>query len=145
MVQGRVDASRKWKELIETILLGTKYGHCLSSNRADPCFYTGTIDGSPVLISRATDDLLVVSSSKSVYMKILWTMKGAGWAMHDKGLASFFFGIRFCHPMTGYPIDQAPQAKEIVASVLGKDWETKLQLCMVATSQLVLVWESRVT
>jgi hypothetical protein len=95
MVQGRVDESRKWKELIETILLGTKYGLCLSSNRADLCFYTGTIDGSPVLISRATDDLLV-SSSKSVYMKILSTMKGTGWAMHDKGLASFFFGIRFC-------------------------------------------------
>jgi hypothetical protein len=52
-------------------------------------------------------------------------MKGAGWSMHDKGIASFFFGIRICQSDAGISIDQAPQAKEIVASVLGKDWETK--------------------
>jgi hypothetical protein len=59
MVQGRVDASRKWQELIEKILMHSDHGLCLKSNRADPCFYTGTIAGSPVLLSRATDDLLV--------------------------------------------------------------------------------------
>jgi hypothetical protein len=111
IVQGHVDASRKWKEWIETILLEAKHGLCLSTNQADPCFYTGTIDGSPVLISRATDDLLVSSSSKSVYLKIFSTMKGAGWTMHDKDIASFCFGIRICQSGDGISIDQAPQAK----------------------------------
>jgi hypothetical protein len=126
MVQGRVDASRKWQELIERILMHKDHGLCLVSNRADPCFYTGTIDGSPVLISRATDDLLV-SSSRSVYLKILATMKTAGWKMHDKGLASFFFGIRISQSDDGISIDQSPYARELVGSVLGKDWDTKLQ------------------
>jgi hypothetical protein len=126
MVQGRVDASRKWQELIEKILMDTKYGLCLLANRADPCFYTGTIDGCPVLISRATDDLLV-SVSRTVYLKILPAMKGVGWTMYDKGLASFFFGIRICQSDDGISINQASYAKEIVASVFGKDWETKLQ------------------
>jgi hypothetical protein len=49
MVQGRVDASRKWQELIEKILLHKSHGLCVSPNRADPCFYTGLIDGTPVL------------------------------------------------------------------------------------------------
>jgi hypothetical protein len=59
-----------------------------SPNRADPCFYTGMIDGTPVLISRATDDLLVLAS-KTVYLKILTTMKTAGWKMHDKSCIVF--------------------------------------------------------
>jgi hypothetical protein len=96
------------------------HGLCLVSNRADPCFYTGMIDGSPVvLISQATDDLLI-SSSRTVYFKILATMKEAGWKMHRKGLASFFFGIRICQSDDGASIDQSPYAREIVASVLGK-------------------------
>ena len=123
MVQGRVDASRKWQELIEKILMHPAHSLCLKSNRADPCFYSGTIDGCPVLLSRATADLLV-SASKTVYLKILATMKGAGWKMHDKGLASFFFGIRICQSDDGISIDQAPYATEIVASVLGRDWAT---------------------
>jgi hypothetical protein len=93
MVEGCVDASRKWQELIEKILMHEDHGLCLISNQADPYFYTGMIDGSPVLISQATDYFLV-SSSRTVYFKILVTMKKAGWKMHDKGLASFFFGIR---------------------------------------------------
>jgi hypothetical protein len=126
MVQGRVDASRKWQELIEKILMHEDHDLCLKSNRADPCFYTGLIDGSPVLVGRATDDLLV-SASRTAYLKILATMKGAGWKMHDKELASFFFAIRICQSDYGVSIDQAPYATEIVASVLGKDWDRKLK------------------
>jgi hypothetical protein len=54
-------------------------------------------------------------------------MEGAGWTMHDKGLASFFLGIRIRQSDDGISIDQAPQAKEVDASVLGKDWETRLK------------------
>jgi hypothetical protein len=54
-------------------------------------------------------------------------MKAAGWKMHDKGLASFFFGIRICQSDDGISIDQAPCATEVVASVLGKDWSTRLK------------------
>jgi hypothetical protein len=54
-------------------------------------------------------------------------MEGAGWKMHDLGLASFFFGIRICQSDEGVSIDQASYAKEIVTSVLGKDWDTKLK------------------
>ena len=35
-------------------------------------------------------------------------------------------GIRICQSDDGVSIDQTPYAKEIVASVLGKDWDTKL-------------------
>ena len=48
-------------------------------------------------------------------------MKGAGWKTHDKGLASFFFGIRMCQSDNRILIVQAPCAIEIVASVLSKD------------------------
>jgi hypothetical protein len=126
MVQGRIDTSRKWKELIEKKLMHEYHDLCLVSIRSDPCFYTGMIDGSPVLISQATYDLLV-SLSRTVYFKILAAMKGAGWKMHDKGLASFFFGIRICQSDDGISIDQSPYAREIVGSVLGKDWDTKLK------------------
>ena len=54
-------------------------------------------------------------------------MKGAGWKMHDKGLASFFFGIRIHQSDDGIFIDQAPYATEIVAPVLRKDWATRLK------------------
>jgi hypothetical protein len=84
------------------------------------------IDDSPVLISQVTDDLLV-SASKTVYLKILAVMKNAGWQMHDKGRASFFFGIHICQSDDEVSIDQAPYAQEIMASVLGKDWDTKLK------------------
>jgi hypothetical protein len=119
MVQGRVDASRKWQELIGTILLQAKHGLGLVSNRADPCFYSGTINGSHLL----------VSVSNSVLFKDLATMQGAGWKMHDKGLTSFFFGIRICQTDDdGVSIDQAPYASELlVATVLGKDWPTDLK------------------
>ena len=83
MAQGRVGASRKWQELIEKILMHPDHGLCLNSNQTDPCFYSGTIDGSPVLLSRAIDDLLV-SVSNTFNLKILENMKGAGWKMHDK-------------------------------------------------------------
>jgi hypothetical protein len=83
------------------------------------------IDGSLVLLSRATDDLLI-SASKTVYLKILSAMKGAGWKMHDKGITSFFFRIHICQSDDGISIDEASYAKQIVASVLGKDWDTKL-------------------
>jgi hypothetical protein len=95
MVQGHIDASCKWQELIEKVLMHQDHGLCLQSNRADPCFYTGMIDSSPVVISRATNDLLV-STYCTVYLRILATMKGVGWKMNDKGIASFFFGIRNC-------------------------------------------------
>jgi hypothetical protein len=69
------------------------------------------IDGAPVLISRATDDLLV-SASRMVYLKIPSTMKDAGWKMHDKDLASFFFGIHICQSKDGVSIDQVPTLKK---------------------------------
>jgi hypothetical protein len=125
MVQGRVDTLCKRQELIEKILMHADYGLCLVGNRANPCFYTGTIDGSPILISRATHDLLV-SASRMAYLKILATMKSAVWKMHDKGLTSFFFGIRICQSDDGISFDQTPYAREIVGSLLGKDWDTKL-------------------
>jgi hypothetical protein len=50
MVQGWVYASRKWKELIENVLMRTYHGLGLAPNQADPCFSTGTLDGSPILI-----------------------------------------------------------------------------------------------
>lgn len=86
MVQGQVDASRKRKELIEQSLIHKTHGLCLVSNHAESCIYTEVIDGLPILISRAADDHLLVSASRTVYLKILVTMKGAGWKMHDKGL-----------------------------------------------------------
>ena len=69
MVQGGVDPSHKWQELIEKIMVHADHGQCLESNWADPCFYTAgmcTIDGSPVLLSRGTNDLLVSTSQTFV-------------------------------------------------------------------------------
>jgi hypothetical protein len=66
--------------------------------------------------------LLLVSSSRTVYLKILATMKKAGWKMHDKGLASFFFGIKICQSDDGVSIDQSPYAQIVPA---GSDYKTK--------------------
>jgi hypothetical protein len=38
MVQGCVDASQKWKELIEKIIMDKDHGLCLISNCTDPGF-----------------------------------------------------------------------------------------------------------
>jgi hypothetical protein len=54
-------------------------------------------------------------------------MKSTGWKIHNKGLASFFFGICICQSDVKVSIDQTPYAREIMASVLGKDWNTKLK------------------
>jgi hypothetical protein len=106
MVQGRVYASHKWQALIGKVLMHQDHGLCLQSNCADPCFHTGMIDGPAVLISCATDDLLV-SASCTVYLRILATMRGAGWKMHDKGLASFFFGIPICQSDDEWYLDRS--------------------------------------
>ena len=102
------------------------HGLCLSSNQVDPSFHAGAIDGSPMLPSRATNDLLV-SASKTACLKILTTSKGASWKIHEKGLARFFFGICICQFGYGAAIDQAHHATEIIASVLSKDWTACLK------------------
>jgi hypothetical protein len=75
------------------------------------------------MVARATDDLLV-SASRANYEVLLKAMSKK-WTMHDKGLAKFFFGIRITQSIDGISLDQIPYAKEIVATILGPEWETK--------------------
>jgi hypothetical protein len=66
------------------------------------------IDGSPVLISRATGRSTYSRLQDRVPLR--FTMERAGWTMHDKGLASFFLVSASVNQLNS--IDQAPQAKE---------------------------------
>ena len=88
VIQGCKDALRKWQEEIEPVLL--QLG--LVPNRADNCFYSGIIGNSPVMVARASDDLLVAASRANY--EVLLNAMYKKWTMHDKGLAKFFFGIR---------------------------------------------------
>jgi hypothetical protein len=70
-VQGRVDASRQWKILIEGVLLGELK---LVPNRADACMYSGRIGNAIIFIGRAIDDFLIVTTPAG-YEVILQTLR----------------------------------------------------------------------
>ena len=92
----------------------------LVPNRADPCFYSGIIEGEMVLVGRATDDLLIGGSEK-VY-RIIHDAMDKHWKIHDKGLAKFFFGNRITQTTDGTSMDQIPYAYQLIEQVFGKDW-----------------------
>ena len=61
-VQGRVDASLKWKEAVDEVLLGILK---LTLNPADSCIYSGVVSGDPVVLGRATDHFLLATTSRA--------------------------------------------------------------------------------
>jgi hypothetical protein len=63
-VQGRVDASLMWAIEVEDFIANDLK---LIANRADPCVYSGIIDGSPVILGRATDDFVCACESRTTY------------------------------------------------------------------------------
>ena len=93
-VQGRVDASRQWGELVDDFIDRKLQ---LTPNRADPCTYSGIFQGRPVIICRATDDFLVFCESPATYHAII-TLFRERWTIHALEEVKLFFGIRFHMP-----------------------------------------------
>ena len=125
-VQGRVDASLKWKHAIEDVLIG-ELG--LTPNRADSCVYSGRIQGDPIFIARATDDFLCGTTKKG-YLAVLHTLRfnpdgSKRWIIHDYGLATYFFGIRIVQSTDAITIDQRPFTRATLAEVFGPNWEVQ--------------------
>ena len=58
-VQGRVDASLKWKEAIDEVLIGILG---LTVNCADSSINSGIVEGNPVILGHATDDFLIATT-----------------------------------------------------------------------------------
>jgi hypothetical protein len=63
-IQGRVDASLMWAIEVEEFLSSTLKPVV---NRADPCVYSGIVNGEPVILGRATDDFLCACEKQYIY------------------------------------------------------------------------------
>ena len=91
-VQGRKDASREWGEHVDKVLCG-QLG--LIKNRTDQCIYQGTINQCHVILARATDDILVGTSSLDTYNHIVTTLE-SHWKIHNMGQVSQFLVSDSC-------------------------------------------------
>jgi hypothetical protein len=63
-VQGRVDASRKWGELVESVIFDDLG---LIPNSADPAVYTGFFNHKPIILGHATADFLCICHDEATY------------------------------------------------------------------------------
>ena len=119
-VQGRVDASREWGELIDKVITDPKQIG-LSKNRADQCIYSGYVLGAFVILARATDDMLIGTRSHAAYQHIVKAFE-KHWKIHDMDLVKYFFGLRFIHSQKCLTIDQTILVEELLESVFGKSY-----------------------
>jgi hypothetical protein len=116
-VQGQMDASQKWGELIEKFIF-SNLG--LLANRADPCVYSGIYKGKPVILCHATDDFPLLCKDRSTYDEMIvafWKQ----WTVHALDQVKMFFGIQFINSVQCVTLDQTHKVKEIVAEVFGQN------------------------
>jgi len=85
-------ASREWGDHVDKVLCG-QLG--LIKNRADQCIYQGTINQCHVILARATDDILIGTSSLDTYNHIVTTLE-SHWKIHNMGQVSHFFVSDSC-------------------------------------------------
>lgn len=110
-VQGRVDVSQVFGELISTVI-----------NQANTCFYSGCYKGSIVLMGRSTDDMLLYSNKQTYHF--VTNILFCHWSeIHAKGLVTFFFGIWIIQRDDCISLNQCHLSIDVVTKVLGPDWE----------------------
>ena len=120
-VQGRVDASRKWGELVESVIFDDLG---LTPNRADPAVYTGFFNKKPVILGRATDDFLCICHDEATYHAMVAVFEKR-WTVHSLHLVKEFFGLTFVHSLDCLTIDQTDKAEAIVTGVYGPTWKNQ--------------------
>ena len=98
----------------------------LIKNRADQCIYQGTINQCHVILARATDDILVGTSSLDTYNHIVTTLE-SHWKIHNMGQVSHFFGLRFLFSSNCMTIDQTHMVHEMILQyVYGSSWNKQI-------------------
>jgi hypothetical protein len=119
-VQGRgVDASLMWAIEVEEFLSSTLK---LVANRADPCVYSGIVNGEPVILGRATDDFLCACEKQSTYDYIV-AQFCRKWKIHALGIVCKFFGLNFVISTNCITIDQTDKCEKIITQVFGPSWK----------------------
>jgi hypothetical protein len=121
-VQGRTDASRKWRELVEEFIF-SDLG--LIANRADPCTYSGIYKNQPVILCRATDDFLLFCRDKKTYDAMIVAFR-TKWTVHALDEVKMFFGIRFICSDRCVTLDQTHKIKAIICDVFGPSYDKQL-------------------
>jgi hypothetical protein len=117
-VQGRVDASLMWAIEVEDFLANELK---LIANRADPCIYSGIVNGHPVILGRATDDFLCACESVETYDYIVAQFH-TKWKIHSLGIVRTFFGLNFVNTEHCVTINQTTKCENIVSQVFGPSW-----------------------
>jgi hypothetical protein len=119
-VQGRVDASLMWAIEVEDFLSNEL--KLIAKNRADPCVYSGIVNGHPVILGRATDDFLCACESVETYDHIVVAQFHTKWKIHSLGIVRAFFGLNFVITEHCITIDQTVKCKNIISQVFGPSW-----------------------
>ena len=124
-VQGRTDASRRWSELVEDVIIRELK---LVPNRADPCVYSGHVKvrkgTAPCSLGRATDDFILACKDKETY-DVIVAMFEVHWTVHHLDVIKEFFGLRFVCTNDCVSIDQTGKVHKLLDMVLGDDWHDK--------------------
>ncbi len=120
-VQGRVDASCKWGELVESVIFDDLG---LVPNCADPAVYTGFFNHKPVILGRATDDFLCICHDEATYHAMVAVFEKR-WTVHSLHLVKEFFGLNFVPSLDCLTIDQTDKAEAIVTGVYGSTWKNQ--------------------
>jgi hypothetical protein len=119
-LQGRVDASLMWAIEVEEFLSSTTLK--LVANRADPCVYSGIINGEPVILGRATNDFLCACEKQSTYDYIVEQFRQK-WKIHALGVVRKFFGLNFLISTNCITMDQPDKCEKIITQVFGPSWK----------------------
>ena len=117
-VQGRKDASREWGEHNDKVIFG-QLG--LTKNQADQCIYQGTINNHHVIMAQAMDDILIGTRSLENYNHIISHLE-SHWKIHNMGIVSHFFGLRFLFSPHCMTIDKTHMVHEVLTYVYGAAW-----------------------
>jgi hypothetical protein len=118
-VQGRaLDVSLMWAIEVEDFIAN---GLKLVANRANPCVYSGIVNGHPVILGRATDDFLCACESIETYDYIV-TQFCTKWKIHSLGIVRTFFSLNFIITEHCVTIDQTIKCEVIISQVLGPSW-----------------------
>jgi hypothetical protein len=120
-VQSRVDVSLMWATELEDFLSNELK---LIANRADPCVYSGIVNGHPVILRRATNDFLCACASVETYDYIV-TQFRMNWKIHSLGIVRTFFGLNFVITEHCVTIDQTDKCENIVSQVFGPSWRNQ--------------------
>jgi hypothetical protein len=121
IVQGRVDAIRKWGEHLEVVIFNEL---CLLPNRADPAVYSGIFCGHPIIPCCATDDFLCACEDEATYKAIVAFFE-THWTVHSLGLVETFFGSHFITSKDCVTTDQTAKVETIITTVFGPSWKNQ--------------------